>query len=723
MKFNLHKKNGVRLIAGLALASVVVVGCTDDDFKDKYNHGLSEVNQFFDYSTEKELNLNVQYQSPKGMKVRFEVFTQNPTYKWVDEANEANFEYRRVEGLKPIAAGYTDENGRFDAKIKVSASVDELYFWSDNLAVPQLYKANANASKFNITFQGAENDTRALSDVAQAVLAERTELISGYVIKGNSWNNVEKNNLHTIFTNQDGTDLWYTNGAPSWSDEPEELSQAILDATNVVRANQTKGKPADFLKKHLLKQDFEVANTGVVRLQVVSTTCAMRNALAYYVYDKSEAPTTLDELHAIKKYLILPFASSQTSMVKPRCLVSPSSDNQYVDSETITLINPKTNTTTFDAGQKIGFMLLPGGYAYDETTNIATVKYGDDPNYTTAIEGHNFVTFPDDPAEHNRPEGYTLTSYQPCQLAVSVKVKGVDYYEVFGFEDQKSVNATDADFDDLVFGLSNIKGTEHTGDPDPVIFEKKGLLLYEDNWPKVGDYDMNDVVSEYHVSHAVNEENELIESIYQFKVLWAGALYHNQLAMLLPADYVSSVSDLADGVNTISIAGTDNGASNGIYVNICGNTNDFFSINGPRVEGAEPCYKFKVTYNENTPITVSNYFNPFIMVRQSTGNVEVHLIGEEPSSIVLSDDYASGLFNTMNDNSYTEQADGKSYWYAGANYLPFAINVVDTDGSVLALDFYKQEGYESIKNIGDVFPNFGPWAGRKPGYENCEWWK
>lgn len=66
-------------------------------------------------------------------------------------------------------------------------------------------------------------------------------------------------------------------------------------------------------------------------------------------------------------------------------------------------------------------------------------------------------------------------------------------------------------------------------------------LAYEDNWPTVGDYDMNDVVMAYRTRKYIDENNRVIRYDIEGQLLAMGAGYHNGFAVQL------------DGVNTDNI--------------------------------------------------------------------------------------------------------------------------------------------------------------------------
>ena len=58
-------------------------------------------------------------------------------------------------------------------------------------------------------------------------------------------------------------------------------------------------------------------------------------------------------------------------------------------------------------------------------------------------------------------------------------------------------------------------------------------LAYEDNWPSMGDYDMNDVVMAYRTRQYVDENNRVIRYDIEGSLLAMGAGYHNGFAVQL----------------------------------------------------------------------------------------------------------------------------------------------------------------------------------------------
>lgn len=713
--FKSATKRGVALL-GIATVLFCANGCKDDQNSPTppTEKDPLEVEKFFDYSTEKKLTFDIRYNSP--IKVRFEVFAQDPIKKvslGKDINGEELFENQKNAEISAIAAGFTDENGAFNGSVTVPASAQELFIYTSNTNVPTLYKAQVTGNTVNARIAGTQ--TKAATEISRDGLS----LIESYTYTPST------NNIVHLYVNEVGTDKWYTNGAPAANKTAnfmDDVDPAVLETASLLATSYPNGhfesKKAEFLNKHLIKNDFTVAETGEVRLQVLSTNCAWTSTLAYYVYQEGEI-TDLSSLEQREKYMIIPLAKAQNGSWdvdgSNYCPLKAPIDPEK-QSETFKLINPKDNSYTFEEGTKIGFVLYADSYRMgSENGKNPTINLSK-PNYTKAIEGKNVLTIPENPTSDF--DYQITTNTNPCQMAITAKVEGLSYcYEVFGFEHDRWGLYPDYDFDDVIFGLSNVIGNDAGVDPAPATFSKRGLLLYEDNWPKKEDYDMNDVVVAYDITHYVNDANELVSSAYKYDIVWAGAQFNNGFKVALPAA-VSSIEDLG-GQNGYQRL---NEISNNV-VTLCDATKDWFDLHGPHATAFIPKYNFLVTYEEGTPYEISDNFNPFIIARQTTTmkTPEIHLIDGTPTTYMTGNADLYALFNTENDCSLTAQSDGKTHWYAGVNYLPFAINMVDPgDGSVLSLDFYKKNETVSI-NL--VFSNFTKWANREPGFENIEWWK
>lgn len=186
----------------------------------------------------------------------------------------------------------------------------------------------------------------------------------------------------------------------------------------------------------------------------------------------------------------------------------------------------------------------------------------------------------------------------------------------------------------------------------------EGTLLYEDLYPKQGDYDMNDVVIEYKLTKYFSSDNKIVKLGYEFTPVWNGADYH------------SSFSFLFDGVILDPVSVIDDHSK---YVKAYTST------------GALRTFKGEVTSGRLVGMDKDNLdwtgFNPFITVL-NTG-YEVHLTKKSPSAGAKLTDLTEAQKAYVNDSNY-----------------PFAMNIP-----------YK--GYEIVTErirIDQEYPLFVTWV-------------
>lgn len=202
-------------------------------------------------------------------------------------------------------------------------------------------------------------------------------------------------------------------------------------------------------------------------------------------------------------------------------------------------------------------------------------------------------------------------------------------------------------------------------------------FMAEDQWPKKGDYDLNDVVAEFQTEAVANAKNYLVESFTTVITKALGGSNSNGLMFQLQnfkPDQITSVTGFkTTGSNWVDL--DPNGLeSNQTKANILvfDNGNAIMpngtADNITNVELDKPFIKpdttkIKITYKLNSTSLYAISYNPYIIANQNRGT-EVHVIGDEPS-----DKADRSLFNTADDAS-----NGGKY-YRTSNNLPWAIKI------------------------------------------------
>ena len=232
-----------------------------------------------------------------------------------------------------------------------------------------------------------------------------------------------------------------------------------------------------------------------------------------------------------------------------------------------------------------------------------------------------------------------------------------------------------------------------------------GTIMFEDTWPKIGDYDLNDLVIDYQMLATTNAANNVVDITFNITTRAIGGFYHNGLMLQfngLAPEYIASVTgnDLG-GAKWLDIApnGTENGqkmanivffddaynimsSPGGNFVNTILKNAYVKPVTATVVVTFNPKPGMEVALNSITP-------NPYLVLGQVRGN-ELHLADQLPSSKAN-----TKLFGTGDD--ITNPA--KGIYYRTKNNLPFGIAV---NVSIP----YMQEQVDFVKG----YPNIAKWA-------------
>jgi LruC domain-containing protein len=215
-------------------------------------------------------------------------------------------------------------------------------------------------------------------------------------------------------------------------------------------------------------------------------------------------------------------------------------------------------------------------------------------------------------------------------------------------------------------------------------------LAFEDNWPLVGDYDMNDLVVHYRLS-SYDVEGTLMRVKIEGQVVAIGASYHNGFAFRLPGLLRSEVDTnrLIFKINGVeqSVLPLEEGKDEAIFI-IADDLWDF-------VTAGETCkyYRTEVGCGSNIQMTfsleipleanvnkenVANFpYDPFIF--SSEGQERNYVFGEAPGrrfEVHLKNQAPTEAFqsNFLGRGDDASDAENGEY-FINANGMPWAINI------------------------------------------------
>ncbi|MDB9879447.1 LruC domain-containing protein [Pseudomonadales bacterium] len=251
-------------------------------------------------------------------------------------------------------------------------------------------------------------------------------------------------------------------------------------------------------------------------------------------------------------------------------------------------------------------------------------------------------------------------------------------------------------------------------------------LAFEDLWPSVGDYDMNDLVVHYRTATQISGDTVTGVNL-SGQMLAIGATFHNGFAIDLPgvpreAVDQSSIEFVINGV-TQKVNPLEEGQTNAVFVV----TQDIWN----HVSPAEACsfYRtesncgdsnvqasYSITFRFNTPQPLALFedrlFNPFIFATEGFERnsifseppgrkLEIHLKNKKPTDLA-----DPALLGRADDFS---NPDSENY-YQNANGLPWAVEI-GTE--------WKHPG-EYIDLI-EAYPDFSNWVTSK-GKSHQNWY-
>ncbi|TZF86054.1 LruC domain-containing protein (plasmid) [Pedobacter sp. BS3] len=445
----------------------------------------------------------------------------------------------------------------------------------------------------------------------------------------------------------------------------------------------------------------DVTKKSDIYITFVTEGADYLNAIGYYTYPTGNPPKSLAAISKI--YYMFPNASL------------PGSGGYLNQGDKIKLGN-------FQPGTSIAFVLFSNGWTGS----------GVNPNVT---QYHSDAVFNPEVSQNLNRHTVVLKDTK-------------DNLVLIGFEDNNRESPTcDQDFNDIVlYATSSVpdaisqddlpsleNGVDTDGDGvsdgsdefpnDPAraytsYFPSKnnwGTLVYEDLWPKTGDYDLNDMVVGYRYKFVRSASNNVVDLVGEYSLLASGATYKNGFGVELPfsSGVVSSVTGQKLISSYISLAGNgvEAGQSNAVIIpfdnqsallNGNGSSPYINTVNGqPYVHSDTIQVKLTFTSPQPASILGSAPFNPFLISNLRRG-YEVHLPGFAPTAKAQ-----TSLFGTEQDNSNP----GSGRYYVTANNRPWAISFVEPF----------QYPAES-NNIADAYLHFLDWA-QSGGQLFTDWYK
>jgi LruC domain-containing protein len=232
--------------------------------------------------------------------------------------------------------------------------------------------------------------------------------------------------------------------------------------------------------------------------------------------------------------------------------------------------------------------------------------------------------------------------------------------------------------------------------------EGGSTVAFEDNWPKKGDFDLNDVVMNYKHLVITNKDNIVVRVEGEWNLLATGGEFQNGAGIQFPLTKASATNFVSSNSLTPE-AGQDS-----LVVLLFTNSRlEQATWNTRATEPASAAKKYTFSFdvtNGPTLLTMgASGYNPFIW-NNTNGygrGYETHLQGKKATKLVNSQ-----LFNTIDDKSTVNNKT-----YSTVNQLPWAIEIPQ------ATFAYPME----MQDISKTYLKFSNWAS-SGGTTSIDWY-
>ena len=618
----------------------------------------------FSYSTTNQQSLDVEVLLLGKIPyegARFEVYLDDPTAGLDDPA--------ALESLRMIQSFRLNSKGQYLSEIKLPSYVEKIYLLSKSIGIPEIFQLNRTTTGFKLRYDAGS----ATYPFKQTSLKGGVSIFQSGAAKtsARSWNNV---------------------GFPDYLSEPFYVSSRFLQRFQTAVPYKTPVNTS-FLDNSIPRNivlDLKPGQTADVSITFMFSTSQNKNTLGYYWYPTNTPPATKEDI--VNKGYIFPSASRSTV----------TDYSGLVAGQTVRLLGPNADGT-FPPNMTIGFFLISNGFvpstdpAVPGTIRTTRTTYYSDKRFNNAGGTGNMT---------GRTERMVVL-YDEATNKI-----------VWAVED-----GTDGDYSDIAFFASwNPNEAVPTKDypklPDVPRTDNdfvyypgknlKGTLMYEDCWPRLGDFDMNDMVLNHNYIGYKDENGNISDIIFNYDLKAISAQMNNSFGVMIPGIAPGNVQIVTnttpEGINNNSNPSrsyeVEEGHTNDVVVKVfdgaatimggivVNNTGD-----GAITRNAEK-FSFTVRFKQPISIGTFNSISPFI-IPNGKRNVETHLANRRPSVKIN-----TAKYGTEDDNTSTG---------AGRYFLS---NTRNSLGNLTwAVEVPSEIPYtKSGKSMTRAFPKFADWA-------------
>ncbi len=164
-------------------------------------------------------------------------------------------------------------------------------------------------------------------------------------------------------------------------------------------------------------------------------------------------------------------------------------------------------------------------------------------------------------------------------------------------------------------------------------------IVFEDQWPSSGDFDMNDVVMKFCYDIATNAANNLVQVIGKYTLVATGGVQPNAFGIEFPLPAAS--------VGIVKAGKMETGQANAVFILYSNMRKEMQYWNTVPGQPVSPAIAYSINFIVKDSISIADFkldgYNPFIYNIVNNKRVEIHLTGTQPTSLADHSLFGKGI--------------------------------------------------------------------------------
>jgi len=326
-------------------------------------------------------------------------------------------------------------------------------------------------------------------------------------------------------TQENGSYSWQFLSAQPWpggynqsSGKPESLSYHYSDYPSEFFDRVNNALPEYHINEVFLTDDaganIFLTEDAEVFITFIHEGAGYKNAFGYFTFDKNNPPTSAEQIQEL--------------------IVFPNLSFPYLSS------GHRLSIGTFPAGTAIGFFIAANGFSSSTGVKSAAVPYyysikDLNPDPTDELRRHNVLLYDDEVLEvilgfEDLPRSWGDNDFNDAVFTVkSTPETAIDTSNITTVPD-----ANDSDADGILDINDEFPNNYYRAFSSYYPSSSNWITLaFEDKWPAIGDYDLNDLVIRERLRTAYNANNEITGFTLSGFIDARGGQLHNGFALRL----------------------------------------------------------------------------------------------------------------------------------------------------------------------------------------------